>query len=128
MKAYTTGRGRKESVSKHRADPKVPAVSSSDFRPKEVKIVARFYGTIQGNRGMASRMGGKDSGISGHLCGWRIGIRAFVYVDETGKDTVGVYLTGGSNGSREDQQIAKFHEGDTLKAPAQFGEPAAVSA
>jgi hypothetical protein len=58
--------------------------------------MARFYASIQGNRGEATRMGTPNSGISAHVRGWNIG--AHVQVDdEDGEDVVFVRATGGSN-------------------------------
>ena len=34
--------------------------------------MAQFYASIQGNRGEATRMGTKASGIEGHIRGWNI--------------------------------------------------------
>ena len=73
--------------------------------------MAQFYATIQGNRGAASRMGTKSSGIAGHIRGWNIGARVRV-TREDGKDVVYVYKTNGSNGGACDTLIAKFAEGD----------------
>lgn len=65
----------------------------------EVQIVARFYASIQGNRGEATRMGTANSGIEGHVRGWNIGAKVEVDVDpKTGKDRLTVYRTQGSNG------------------------------
>ena len=59
--------------------------------------MAHFYAEIQGNRGLASRMGDVSSGIWGHIRGWNIG--GEVLMDEhDGVDRVEFYLTGGSNG------------------------------
>lgn len=58
--------------------------------------MAQFYGEIQGNRGLATRMGTKDSGMSAHIRGWDVGVRVEVqHVD--GRDIIRVYSTGGSN-------------------------------
>ncbi len=62
--------------------------------------MAQFYASIQGNRGEATRMGTKNSGISGHIRGWDIGCS--VEIDHapgglTG-DRVRIFLTEGSNG------------------------------
>lgn len=59
--------------------------------------MAQFYAEIQGNRGGASRMGSKDSGISGHIRGWHVGGSVSCDHNE-GKDHVVVSLTGGSSG------------------------------
>jgi hypothetical protein len=62
--------------------------------------MAQFYGDIQGNRGEATRMGSKESGISGHIRGWSTGAKVTVTYDPIlEKDIVHVYRTGGSNGN-----------------------------
>ena len=68
--------------------------------------MARFYAEIQGNRGMASRMGTPKSGIWGHIRGWRIGCRVSCYVDDEGRDVIQVVQTGGSSGTIADKLIA----------------------
>lgn len=60
--------------------------------------MARFYACIQGNRGAATRMGSKGSGIAGHVRGWHTGARVSCYVDEEGRDVVQVCATHGSSG------------------------------
>ena len=72
--------------------------------------MAQFYASIQGNRGQATRMGTKNSGIDGHIRGWHIGARVTVNHDEkTGKDIVRVYKTLGSSGFGS-ELIAEFTE------------------
>ena len=59
--------------------------------------MARFRATIEGNRGMASRLGTPASGITANINGWDSGIRVIAFVDEeTGKDRFLVAVTGGS--------------------------------
>lgn len=58
--------------------------------------MSRFYASIQGNRGQATRQGTPKSGIEGHIRGWNIGARVRLYVGEDGKDMIEVDLTGGS--------------------------------
>ena len=58
--------------------------------------MARFYGSMQGNRGAATRMGTPTSGIGAHLRGWDLGIAVDVE-DSNGTDVAYVYATGGSN-------------------------------
>ena len=73
--------------------------------------MAQFYASIQGNRGEASRMGSKNSGIEGHIRGWNIGARVVCFVDKkTGKDTVRVFKTAGSSGFGDSSLIAEFTE------------------
>lgn len=79
--------------------------------------MAHFYGEIQGSRGAASRLGGKNTGMRAAAQGWEIGAKVQVSFDEeTGKDTVRVYRTTGSNGRGSSQLIAEF----TADTP--FGE------
>lgn len=60
--------------------------------------MSRFYGSLQGNRGEATRCGGAESGVSCHVRGWDIGIEVRGYVNEDGQDEFRVFITGGSNG------------------------------
>ena len=75
--------------------------------------MSHFYADIGGNRGMATRQGTKKSGIAGHIRGWNIGAEVFCfYNDETEKDTVNVYLTGGSNRRSSSVFLGSFTEED----------------
>lgn len=58
--------------------------------------MGHFYAEIQGNRGMASRMGSKASGITGHIRGWTSGAKTVCRTNELGQDIVEVFLTNGS--------------------------------
>lgn len=59
--------------------------------------MAQYYAEIQGNRGLASRMGSKDSGIWGHIRGWNCGIEVAGRVEDE-EDRFYVYATSGSSG------------------------------
>ena len=60
--------------------------------------MAQFYAEIQGNRGKASRMGSKASGLWAHIRGWDIGVR--VQIENVhGVDVANVWLSEGSNRS-----------------------------
>lgn len=74
--------------------------------------MARFYATIKGNRGEASRMGTKDSGMQGHIRGWNLGARVIMSVDEDGKDICTVTLTSGSGYSGKVKHLGEFKESD----------------
>ena len=74
--------------------------------------MARFYASIKGSRGEATRMGSASSGISGHVRGWDVGARVEVD-DENGQDVVRVYRTGGSNGG-SGELLAEFTK-DTMR-------------
>ena len=72
--------------------------------------MARFYGSIEGNRGMATRMGTVKSGFDAHIRGWDIGVRIYCRVNDKGKDEIHVYQTGGSNGHSQTKLIKKIKE------------------
>jgi len=55
--------------------------------------MAHFIGSVQGQRGEASRLGGKKSGLTAYAASWQGGVRVSLYYDETtGKDRVCVAL------------------------------------
>jgi len=66
--------------------------------------MSRFYGSMQGSRGEATRQGTASSGISAHPRGWDLGVRVSGY-DDHGTDAFAVNITGGSNGSREEVNV-----------------------
>jgi len=70
--------------------------------------MSRFYASIQGNRGEATRQGTPSSGIEGHIRGWNIGVRVYCFVDDDGKDAVRVTLTGGSRNSSSTKFLGVF--------------------
>jgi hypothetical protein len=74
--------------------------------------MARFIGEVKGSKGRASRLGGAESGIEGHIRGWKLGGR--VAMTALGdKDSVVLSLTGGSNGySGLGVEIAAFEGAD----------------
>jgi len=72
--------------------------------------MSRFYASIQGNRGEATRQGTNASGIVGHIRGWNIGARIECFVDSEGKDAVKVTLTGGSRNPSPTKFLGIFKE------------------
>ena len=70
--------------------------------------MARFYGCIQGNRGVATRMGTPKSGFGAHIRGWNIGVRVECCVDSDGNDVIVVTETGGSNNPFAVREIARL--------------------
>ena len=80
--------------------------------------MSHFYADIQGNKGQASRCGTKESGISGHIRGWNIGVVVSIEYDmKNDRDIVRVYKTGGSNHYGESILIAELTDSkpsDTL--------------
>ncbi len=71
--------------------------------------MAQFYASIQGNRGEATRMGTKSSGIEGHIRGWDVGVKVIIRHDEaTKQDVATVYVTSGSNGHSQSSHVGTF--------------------
>ena len=68
--------------------------------------MARFRATMQGQRGMASRLGSTKSGINVRVNGWNLGVSVYGYVDpDSGQDTFLVFRTGGSHGYKPSSPI-----------------------
>jgi len=53
--------------------------------------MARFYGTVQGNRGTATRMGSKH--METYCASWDGAIKCYAYIDGAGRDCVKVEKT-----------------------------------
>jgi len=70
--------------------------------------MSHFYADIRGNRGSASRGGSEKSGIVGHIRGWNVGAKVSVQVDDLDRDTVCVYITGGTNGRFPEKFVGKW--------------------
>jgi hypothetical protein len=78
--------------------------------------MVHFYGGVRGNRGAATRLGSKLSGMSTFANGWTTGAEVELsHVD--GEDVVRVYRTGGSNALGSRTLIAQWKgaEGPTMK-------------
>ena len=73
--------------------------------------MSRFYGQIQGNRGMASRQGFMSSGFWGHIRGWNIGVEVSCYVNSKGEDVIEIYKTGGSSQPDRKYLLVELTEG-----------------
>ena len=60
--------------------------------------MAKFFGSVQGNRGEATRCGTRQSGIIAYANGWWQGGKVRTYM--RGSDEVtDIYATGGSSGN-----------------------------
>jgi len=60
--------------------------------------MAHFRGTLQGNRGLASRLGTKTSGLTATVRGWEIGVQLeAIYSPSNKNDEINIYVDGGSN-------------------------------
>ena len=69
--------------------------------------MAQFYASIKGSRGEATRMGTKNSGLSGHIRGWHIGCRVELSHFE-GEDYATIFLTHGSASPGHAQCLGRF--------------------
>ena len=93
-------------------DAALPRVRVTVYNSQKGVTNMRFYASIQGNRGEATRMGGKESGIRGHIRGWEVGARVYAYVNGKGEDEVRIYLTSGSNSRKVDKLIGTYSAKD----------------
>lgn len=55
--------------------------------------MAHWYGEVQGSRGPAHRLGGKEGGVRTHCASWSGAVTCHGYVDDDGTDCVIVRLT-----------------------------------
>jgi hypothetical protein len=74
--------------------------------------MAQFRGTVAGQRGEASRLGSKNSGLVVTANGWNAGVTVRASVDGDGNDVFKVYATGGSGYSGRNQHIATVRDGE----------------
>jgi hypothetical protein len=79
--------------------------------------MARFFGSIQGSKGEATRLGTAKTGIQGHIRGWDIGAKVMMDVTSDDKDVVEVYITRGSNGRGPSLFLGRFEikDGEIVK-------------
>ena len=70
--------------------------------------MAHFRGTLQGNRGGASRLGTKDSDLHVTANGWDSGVTVLAY-EENGVDYFRITLTGGSGYRAEPRNLGTFY-------------------
>ena len=77
----------------------------------------RFWGSMSGKRVQDTTMSGNENtGISGHIRGWKLGGRVDVRASK-GLDAIDLYLTSGSNSKYPDQPIltATLQENGDIK-------------
>lgn len=73
--------------------------------------MAQYMGTVQGNRGGASRLGSKNSGMDATARGWNIGGSVWVsYNEKEDRDEVTITLDGGSNGGMFKEILGTFYK------------------
>lgn len=72
--------------------------------------MAHFYGGVHGNRGEATRLGTKDSGLNTFANGWGIGARTVCYyLPDKDEDRVQVWITHGSGYGSPSLFLGTFH-------------------
>ena len=72
---------------------------------------------MQGQRGMASRLGNAKTGITAHVNGWNCGIQVIAHVNDKGEDVFDVWQTGGSNGYTSGKPLARVtYDSEQMKA------------
>ena len=70
--------------------------------------MAQFRAVVRGNRGNASRLGSKTSGMRATVNGWGLGVSVFArYEAANGGDVFYVYETGGSKGDQQKRLLGK---------------------
>ncbi len=80
------------------------------------QTMSRFYASIQGNRGEATRQGSEKGGIEGHIRGWDVGVHVALYVNDHGQDEISIHFTGGSTNSSSLKMLGKFKRvGDEIE-------------
>ena len=83
--------------------------------------MGHFRATIEGNRGEASRLGTKNSGLDVTANGWQSGIRVYAY-HENGEDFFTVTLTSGSGyNSGASKHLGTFSVKDLNTTPVFHG-------
>ena len=80
--------------------------------------MARFYGSLKGQRGEATRLGTPSSGLTVKASGWDIGGRVTMDVDPEGRDRVSFEVTHGSNGSASSVHLITFVKVDGKLVPS----------
>lgn len=74
--------------------------------------MSKFYASIQGQRGPATRTGAKA--IRGHIRGWEIGVHVEGVLRGNGEIAFYVYATGGSNRPAHQLPIAIVEHGQAI--------------
>jgi hypothetical protein len=78
--------------------------------------MAQFRAVIRGQRGEASRLGSKSSGIVTHTNGWDVGVMVCA-MHRGGKDIIEIHLTGGSHHRARTRWIGEV-DSDGVWTPA----------
>lgn len=73
--------------------------------------MAHFISSIRGNKGEASRLGSKDSGIKASACGWNCGMEISGRHNRNEEDVFNVFADHGSNGGGNYTWLAQASNG-----------------
>jgi len=73
--------------------------------------MARFRGTLLGQRGQTSRLGNTHSGLLAEINAWTQGVNVHAFIDATGRECINVIKTGGSMGQGQGVVIARIVDG-----------------
>ena len=81
--------------------------------------MARFFGSVIGSKGEATRLGTPNSGITARVQGWHSGVRVAAYA-EGDEDVFVIEATSGSEGSSSGVAIGtvKLQDGELEFIPA----------
>jgi len=83
-------------------------------KARRKRTMAQYRAIIKGNRGEASRLGSKSSGLEARVNGWDVGVYVEVHHIE-GKDRILIYSTGGSNAPEKNRPIAIIIEPENFQ-------------
>lgn len=85
--------------------------------------MSRFYASIQGNRGEATRQGTAESGMHGHIRGWGLGARVIMHEGSDEQDRIDIAITGGSTGRHANVSLGQWYRnknGDLVRSPIEI--------
>ena len=66
--------------------------------------MSRYYASVRGGKGEATRQGHERSGIESHTRGWTVGVKVRGYAEGTA-DEFAIYATSGSSGAVSDRLL-----------------------
>ena len=73
--------------------------------------MSRYYASVRGGKGEATRQGHERSGIESHTRGWTVGVKVRGYAEGTA-DEFAIYATSGSSGAGNDRLLGVVCLGD----------------
>lgn len=73
--------------------------------------MARFWGSLKGRKGEATRLGDSNSGLKAQINGWDLGIEVQVEAEDD-KDVFEIWITSGSRRQRAAMFLARAYMQD----------------